>query len=325
MHFARIAAGLCLLFVTACAAPAETRDLRAALDAQLAENAEAHGIPAQAVLVLRNGDTLYRGQTGFADVETQRAVRADDVYAVYSVSKLFVSTLILELVDQGRVALDAPASRYVELPAAWHEVRIDQLLSHASGLPDFFTGEETTFPATRSDVFRVLGGQPMQFRPGTETRYTQTNYLVLQAVLEATYGAPYREIVRTRITEPLGMRNTYLGLSSAPGERLVTAYRGENGALVRDRMIPWRDYSIAHAELFTTPGGSWRLSHRGGARAVCAAADAVAGVAAVSIGKWAERSASRRGGTMARLMAIAKLATTAASKCACGCSGAAMI
>jgi D-alanyl-D-alanine carboxypeptidase len=253
MHFARIAAGLCLLFVTACAAPAETRDLRAALDAQLAQNAEAHGIPAQAVLVLRNGDTLYRGQTGFADVETQRAVRADDVYAVYSVSKLFVSTLILELVDQGRVALDAPASRYVELPAAWHEVRIDQLLSHASGLPDFFTGEETTFPATRSDVFRVLGGQPMQFRPGTETRYTQTNYLVLQAVLEATYGAPYREIVRTRITEPLGMRNTYLGLSSAPGERLVTAYRGENGALVRDRMIPWRDYSIAHAELFTTP------------------------------------------------------------------------
>lgn len=254
MRLVKLAVGACALLPAACIGPVQSRDPRAALDAQLAENSEQHGIPAQAVLVLHNGQVLYRNQTGVADVETSRAARPDDIYAVYSVAKLFVSTLILELADQHRLELDQPASRYVAgLPATWRDVRIDQLLSHASGLPDFFDGADGPFPPTRDDVFRTLGDRPLVFAPGSEQRYTQTNYLVLQAVLEALHGAPYREIVRTRITEPLGMENTYLGLSHAPRDRLVSPYRGENGRIVRDRMIAWQDYSIAHAELFTTP------------------------------------------------------------------------
>jgi len=254
MKFVHVTTGLSLI-LSACLGAPTTPDLRTRLDAQLQSNAEQYGIPAQAVLVMHNGDTLYRSQTGLADVETGRPARPDDIYGVYSVSKLFVSTLVLELVDQGRVDLEAPASRYATLPAAWREVRIDQLLNHASGLPDFFMGPEgpTDFPPTRDDAFRLLGAQPLVFAAGAEGRYTQTNYLVLQAVLEAVHAMPYREIVETRIVEPLGLRNVYLGLANAPRERLVSPYHGEDGNLVRDRIIPWRDYSIAHAELFTTP------------------------------------------------------------------------
>ncbi len=253
MKLVRLAGGAWSLLLVACIGPGQSRDPRAALDAQLVENSEQHGIPAQAVLVLHDGQVLYRNQTGLADVETSRAVRPDDIYPVYSVAKLFVSTLIFELADQHRLELDHPASRYVAgLPATWRDVRIDQLLSHTSGLPDFFDGADGPFPPTRDDVFRTLGDRPL-FAPGSEQRYTQTNYLVLQAVLEALHDAPYREIVRTRITEPLGMKNTYLGLSRAPRDRLISPYRGENGRIVRDRMIAWQDYSIAHAELFTTP------------------------------------------------------------------------
>lgn len=249
----RFAAGLCL-FLAACTGSAAP-DLRARLDAQLEANASLHGIPAQSVLVMRNGEVLYRNQTGLADVETQRAVRPDDVYAVYSVSKLFVSTLILELVDQGRLDLEAPASRYVAgLPPAWREVRIDQLLNHASGLPDYFQGADgpLEFPPTRDDAFRTLGEKPLDFPPGRQSRYNQTNYLVLQAVLENLHRIPYRQIVHRRIIEPLGLRDVYLGLANAPAERRVSAYRGEEGRLVADPLIPWPDYSIAHAELFTT-------------------------------------------------------------------------
>jgi D-alanyl-D-alanine carboxypeptidase len=254
VRLVKLAVGACSLLPAACIGPVQSRDPRVALDAQLAENSEQHGIPAQAVLVLRNGQVLYRNQTGLADIEMSRAVRPDDIYPVYSVAKLFVSTLILELADQHRLELDQPASRYVAgLPATWRDVRIDQLLNHTSGLPDLFDSADGPFPPTRDDVFRTLGAKPLVFAPGSEQRYTQTNYLVLQAVLEALHGAPYREIVRTRITEPLGMRNTYLGLSHAPRDRLVSPYRGENGRIVRDRKIAWQDYSIAHAELFTTP------------------------------------------------------------------------
>lgn len=249
---AHIAGGLCL-FLAACTGSAAP-GLRAQIDAQLQANASLHGIPAQSVLVMRNGEVIYRNQTGLADIETQRAVRPEDVFAVYSVSKLFVSTLILELVDQGRIDLEAPASRYVaDLPPAWRDVRIDQLLNHASGLPEYFEGGDGSgLPATRTDLFRILGAKPLDFPPGTQSRYNQTNYLVLQAVLESLHGLPYRRIVKTRITEPLGLRDVYLGLANAPAGRLVSAYRGEDGRLVSDPTLPWPEYSIAHAELFTT-------------------------------------------------------------------------
>jgi CubicO group peptidase (beta-lactamase class C family) len=174
VRLVKLAVGACALLPAACIGPVQSRDPRAALDAQLAENSEQHGIPAQAVLVLHNGQVLYRNQTGVADVETSRAARPDDIYAVYSVAKLFVSTLILELADQHRLELDQPASRYVAgLPATWRDVRIDQLLSHTSGLPDFFDGADGPFPPTRDDVFRTLGDRPLVFAPGSEQRYTQ--------------------------------------------------------------------------------------------------------------------------------------------------------
>ena len=256
MKIARLTACMCLLLLCGCMAPAKSQDLRSALDAQLQENAKDHGIPAQAVLVMHNGKTLYSNQTGWVDVDAKRAVGPGDVYAVYSVSKLFVSTLIYQLADQGRLDLEAPASRYVpDLPVAWRDLHVDQLLNHSSGLPDYYDAANpgAAFPRTREDAFRALADKPFQFTPGTETRYTQTNYLILQALLERLHGAPYREIVRERITKPLGLKDTYLGLGQAPNDRLVTPYRGEDGRLVRDQMIPWPDYGTAHAELFATP------------------------------------------------------------------------
>lgn len=255
MIFARIASGLCLLLVTACLGSASSADLRTAIDAKLEADAQRYGVPAQSVLVLHNGVELYRSQRGLADVDSTRAVAPDDVYPVYSVSKLFASILIFQLVDEGRLDLQQPASSYVpDLPEAWRAVTVDQLLNHSSGIPDFFEGPDVpaSFPPTRGDVFRTLGDRPLYFAPGTQTRYTQTNYLVLQAILENLRGAPYRDIVRTRLIEPLGLSDTYLGLSHAPRERLISQYRGEDGRLVRDRMIQWQDYSIVHAELFTT-------------------------------------------------------------------------
>jgi D-alanyl-D-alanine carboxypeptidase len=259
MMLKRVAVLIFLLLANCSSAEAGRKsasaDLRPRLDAQLEANGRQYGIPAQSVLIMHNGKVLYRKQTGLADVESNRPVRANDIYGAYSVSKLFLSTLVFELVDEGRLDLAAPVGRYVaEVPEAWRQVSVEQLLNHASGLPDFFEGPESlvSFPPTRDELFRSLAGRPFYFQPGTQSRYTQTNYVLLQAVLEELHGRSYRDIVRRRIVEPLGLRNVYLGYASAPKGRLVTAYAGKGGVLVRDRIIPWQDYSIAHAELFTT-------------------------------------------------------------------------
>ncbi|HYD86533.1 MAG TPA: serine hydrolase domain-containing protein [Vitreimonas sp.] len=256
MTLKRIASVFCVLLLTACSSATSSADLRPSIDAKLAADAQRYGIPAQSVLVMRNGEVLYRTQRGLADTATGRAVAADDVYAVYSVSKLFASILILQLVDQNRLDLEQPARLYApDLPEAWSEVTVGQLLSHTSGLPDFFDGADPqrALPPTKEDVFRSLADRPLLFAPGAETRYGQTNYVVLLSILENLHGASYRDIVRDRILRPLALNDTYLGLAHAPRGRLVSPYRGENGELVPDPTPPWQDYSIAHAELYTTP------------------------------------------------------------------------
>lgn len=252
----RIATVLLAILLAGCMGRAQLDSRVAAFDKQIADNAQRHGIAAQSILVMRDGDVLYRGQAGVADLESKRPAAENDVYAAHSISKLFVSILALQLVDQDRLDLQAPAGLYVpELPPAWQGILISQFLNHVSGVPDFFDAADpgAELPATREEVFHLLGERPLLFEPGEQALYTQTNYLVLQIVLERIYGATYRDIVRAQIIEPLGLRDTYLGLSNVPRERMVSAYRGENDRLVQDPAPPWRDYSIAHGELFTTP------------------------------------------------------------------------
>lgn len=81
---------------------------------------------------------------------------------------------------------------------------------------------------------------PFNFEPGTQSRYIQTNYVLLRAVIELVNWLSYREIVQTRIFAPLGLRDVHLGYARAPKERLVTACVGRDRKLVRDQAIAWQ-------------------------------------------------------------------------------------
>jgi CubicO group peptidase (beta-lactamase class C family) len=227
--------------------------LQAAIDTQLATNAKRHGIAGQAVLILHDDAVIYRGTHGLADREANRPVRPTDIFPVFSVSKLLCSILIMQLVERGEVDLKRPASRYVELPARWRDITVDEMLNHASGLPDYFDPDHLgVYPPTVKDVLASLADKPLVFAPSTEVRYTQTNYVVLGALLEAHYKMPYRQIVTERIVKPLALGNTYLGKGHVPAGTLVASYRGTNDVLGPNPLIDWQEYAIAHAELFTT-------------------------------------------------------------------------
>jgi CubicO group peptidase (beta-lactamase class C family) len=127
------------------------------------------------------------------------------------------------------------------------------MLNHASGLPDYFDPDHpSVYPRTAQDVFDSLAEKPLLFAPSTEVRYTQTNYVVLGALLEAHYKMPYRQIVTERVVKPLALGNTYFGRSHVPAGRMVASYRGTNDVLGPDRIIDWQEYAIVHAELYTT-------------------------------------------------------------------------
>ena len=211
-------------------------DVRTAVDAQLRANAQSHGIPAQAVLVLHNGKVLYRNTTGRTAIGAGSPVTPDTVFPIYSVSKLFANTLTLELVEEGKIDLAAPASRYVpNLPPSWRNIQVGQFLNHVSGVPEFFDGTDLSrpFPPTLAAVFTRLADVPVVSPPGEQTRYTGTNYLVIEAVLEAVTHKPYRTLVTERIIEPLGLHETWLDLADGPG---IASSRATTQ--IRDRRFP---------------------------------------------------------------------------------------
>jgi CubicO group peptidase (beta-lactamase class C family) len=239
-----------ILVAVACSRSSPRTDT---LERQLAINAEQHGVVGQAVLVMHDDEVVFRGSHGVTDLERKQPVRPEQVFPVFSVAKLFTSTLVYQLVERGDVELKAPIGRYVsDLPTSWQAITIDQLMSHVSGLPDYFEpGMTGGFAPTTREMIASLAAKPVG-EPGRQARYNQVNFVLLGALLEAHYGKPFRAIVAERILEPLGLANTYLWRPSVPAGRLPTSYRGVDGKLELDPVIAWPEYATTHAELFTT-------------------------------------------------------------------------
>ena len=168
---------------------------------------------------------------GKGSLETGQAPPMDGEVRVGSASKTFVAVVVMQLVQEGKVGLDEPIETY--LPGLIRGEGIDgskitvrQLLQHTSGLPDF---DETLFGTT--DVFQyryhyvtprdVLDSalsKPAQFEPGTQWKYTNTNYIVLGMLVERVSQRPVGEQIDQRIVKKLGLSHTYF---PAPGEEKI--------------------------------------------------------------------------------------------------------
>lgn len=252
-----------LLAVSTPSGTVRAAELDARITRQLHTNAARYGIAGQAVLIRHNGTLLAQAVAGKADLTTHQLVTPETVFNTYSLAKLLVSALVMQRVEAGRVELDAPASRYLpDLPEAWQTITVRQFLNHASGVPEYFqyregeviTSQGNRFPTTAAEVFKALAGAPLQFTPGTANRYTQTNYLVLTALLEAQYQQPYAQIVQDRVLRPLSMTHTSLGPATDVPHDITIAYIGKQGALQREDDIAWPSYAYGHAALHTTVG-----------------------------------------------------------------------
>ncbi|MHB9785157.1 serine hydrolase domain-containing protein [Stenotrophomonas maltophilia] len=259
-----LAALFCALTVALPALAGDVRnDLPTRMDAQLQANRERYGIAGQAALVAHNGQVLYQGASGERDPATHSPATVDTIFAAQSMAKLLTSTLVMQLVDEGKVDLDAPASRYVpDLPAAWQAIRVRDFLNHSSGVGEYYERVNNRWVSNGYNglapdlaaALKVAGSAPMQFATGSRVQYTQANYLVLTALLQTHYGRPYPAIARERILQPLKMASTSWGVASVPALRAAVPYIGKDGQLQPANEDPWPDYGWGHADLQTSVG-----------------------------------------------------------------------
>jgi CubicO group peptidase (beta-lactamase class C family) len=191
----------------------------AAIDAVVKAELEQTRQPGLTLGLTDREGTLMVRTYGFAELESRRPVTADTLFEIGSIGKSFTAVAILQLVDEGRIDLNAPVDRYLPWFTLPQPVTIAHLLSHTAGIA-------AGVDATPEAAFQVwsLGDLPMRSAPGERFHYSNVGYKALGLVLEALEGRPYREVLRDRVLEPLGMFATEPAIAHDIRARLAVGY-----------------------------------------------------------------------------------------------------
>jgi D-alanyl-D-alanine carboxypeptidase len=183
-----------------------------------------------------NGST-WVGVSGLADVAASRRVTPSTSFAIASISKTFTAALVLALVEEGKIKLDAPVRRYLPgLKKVGSKVLVSQLLDHTSGLRDYFFHASIDHallsdPDRRWDsrmALRYVG--KAYFKPGAGWHYSNTNYLVLGLLAEAVGHEPLAKQIRTRFLAPLDLDRTWYQPVEPTRDDVAHGYRFKSAA-----------------------------------------------------------------------------------------------
>ncbi len=166
-----------------------------------------------AILVAQGDRIIFERVYGFADLRSGQRLTTEATFPIASISKTFTAIGILQLAEQGKLALDAPAATY--LPGfPYPEIKVSHLLSHTSGLPPY--NAYFDLEASPGRVFTnadFLDGvkanpKPLLYAPGSNGNYDNVNYVALALMVERLSGQPYPDYIRKRILAPSGMTKT---------------------------------------------------------------------------------------------------------------------
>lgn len=163
------------------------------------------------ILIGRGDEIVLHEAYGFADVELGVAMRTDHVLRIGSLTKPITASAVIVAVDRGLLSLDDRlCDRLDPCPESWRPVTLRHLLSHTSGVPDYFGAlEAVPVEETAMEVRRVLGGlpadSPLESPPGAEYAYSNFNYVLAGVVLEQATGMYWEDALRALVLEPLDL------------------------------------------------------------------------------------------------------------------------
>ena len=188
-----------------------TPDAVAQID-RIAEDAlHETGSPSVSLALVKDGKLAYARGYGKARLDPPAAAQPQMRYKIGSVSKQFLAAAILLLVQDGKLSLDDPVGKYMPGLTRGDEITIRQLLSHTSGYQDYypldFVAPFMLEPVTAAGIVDRWARKPLDFDPGTQWQYSNTNYVIAGLILEKVSGMPMMDFLRTRIFRPLGMNS----------------------------------------------------------------------------------------------------------------------
>ena len=230
-----------------------------AIDAFVASEMVKEHVPGLELGIYNRGQILLAKGYGEANIELGVPVKPETVFQSGSMGKQFVSAAIMMLVEEGRVSLDDSITKYFpDAPAAWKPILIKNLLSHTSGLAEYESDERTgpsgpfylRLDFTEDELVKKIEAMPIEWAPGTNWAYRNTNYVLLGVVIHKVTGKPYWEFLQERIFRPLGMTSTQLISDRDIVPNRAAGYELENGQLKNQEWVSPTFNSTADGALY---------------------------------------------------------------------------
>jgi D-alanyl-D-alanine carboxypeptidase len=167
------------------------------------------GAPSVSIAVVQSGKIAFEKAYGKAHLDPPVDARTDMRYSIGSVSKQLLAGTVMLLVQDGKLSLDDPVSRYLPDLTRANEVTLRELLTHTSGYQDYYPQDYVPpfmlKPITADQILNQWAKKPLDFTPGTRWQYSNTNFVIAGRIVEKVTGEPFFEFLSKRILKPLGM------------------------------------------------------------------------------------------------------------------------
>jgi D-alanyl-D-alanine carboxypeptidase len=236
--------------------PAVT-DAQAGTLSAVAQQVRAHAGAPGAIVAFRSGHREHIAASGLADVDTRRSMTGDVPFYLGSVTKTYTATVVMRLVEEGRLALADTIGRFFPGFPGGSMTTVAHLLNHTSGLKDFYSYlyyrpdrkemiEFVTRHWSEAELLALSARFGRWFEPGTDWSYSSTNYFLLGAIIERVTGFPLDQAYDRYLFKPLGLPETWLPARTRGRGQLSTGYMG---------WVP----SWKHSEMFGSLGPTTAL------------------------------------------------------------------
>ena len=188
------------------------------------------------VLLAKDGKVLLRKSYGLANYELGVPNTPETVYRIGSITKSFTGLAVLQLEERGLLKVGDPARKYVpEIPAAWGDFTIHQLLCHMSGIPDWMNAKaysDFSNPQHIEDALKEYADRPLVNKPGEVLRYSNSGYTLLGRIIERVSGKSYEDYLTENILRPAGMEHTSVDHSAELVPHRARGYRWDGEAII---------------------------------------------------------------------------------------------
>ncbi len=199
------------------------------------------------VTISRNGRILYSKAIGYSYITqgVKRPANTQTRYRIGSISKMFTATMILQLVEEGRLKLSTNLERFFPTLPNAKLITVSNLLNHRSGIHNFTSDADyLTYldkPKTRQELFDIIARNAVDFQPDQRASYSNANYILLSWIIEDVTGESFAKALEQKICKRIDLKNTYVGngVDTLNGESY--SYRYVNGwepETVTDMSIP---------------------------------------------------------------------------------------